>query len=251
MRGIRWLTVFVVLLLVAVTLLIWRPWITRLTVIKRGGDGPPTMVLLHGYGSSAEHWIPFTQSIPFPPQGRYLLPQAAETTLRTDGAQDGRAWWELDIAAHMRPGGIGIDLIRENPKGLQRAARQVRWMLSAEGNSSYHPFVLGGFSQGAMVACQVAFASDEPLAALVILSGTPVNEANWKAGFARRRGLPVFMSHGRNDDILPYDLADRLRSELEAAGLSVTFVSFAGGHEIPAEVVVALGQFLKQVQLRK
>jgi|WetSurMetagenome_2_1015567.scaffolds.fasta_scaffold210417_2 phospholipase/carboxylesterase len=249
MCAVRQKLVWVALFAVAGTLVVWQPWKTRLTVIRKGGEGPPTFVLLHGYGSSAEHWIPFTQSIPFPPQGRYLLPQALLTAPRTDGAPDGRAWWDLDLSARLRPGKNGINLARENPEGLRRAAHLVRALLSSEGNSSSHPFVLGGFSQGAMVACQIAFTSDEPLAALVILSGTPINEDNWRNGFGRRKGLPVFMAHGREDEILSFDLAERLRKELDAAGLDVTFVPFAGGHDIPAEVVIALGKFLAQIMI--
>jgi phospholipase/carboxylesterase len=70
--------------------------------------------------------------------------------------------------------------------------------------------------------------------------------AGWRSRMATRQGLPVFMSHGRADNILPYDLAERLHADLVAAGLVVTFVPFDGGHEIPEEVVVALGAFLAQ-----
>jgi len=35
---------------------------------------------------------------------------------------------------------------------------------------------------------------------------------------------------------------------MTAAGLAVTFVPFNGGHEIPAEVVIALGSFLTQIK---
>ena len=38
----------------------------QLTAIVSGGSGPPTLVLLHGYGSSAERWAPFTQTIRWP-----------------------------------------------------------------------------------------------------------------------------------------------------------------------------------------
>jgi phospholipase/carboxylesterase len=202
------------------------------------------LVLLHGYGSSAEHWIPYTQTIAFPSAGRFLFPVAPEAVVRRDGLVDGRAWWNLDLAAHRRGAGLGVDLTDEDPRGLQRASQLVRRALVDEGNSAAHPFVLGGFSQGAMVACEVAFASDEPLAALAILSGTPIDRAGWRARMATRKGMPVFMSHGRADAVLPFDLAERLHAELLAAGLEVTFVPFDGGHEIPAEVVVALGEFL-------
>jgi phospholipase/carboxylesterase len=222
----------------------WRPWLSRLEVLHKGGKGPPTLVLLHGYASSAEHWIPYGLTIPFPPQGRLLFPLAPYHVSRLDGQTDGRAWWNLDLAAYRRSVGLGVDLRGEDPSGLMRAARLVRNTLDAEGNTAKPPLILGGFSQGAMVACEVAFASDEPLSALVILSGTPLDRAGWSAGMPKRKALPVFMAHGRADDVLPFDLAEKLHEQMVTAGLSVTFVAFEGGHEIPAEVVAALGTFL-------
>ena len=235
-------------LLLAPALAYWRPWETRLRVIAKGGKGPPDFMLLHGYGSAAEYWLPYAQTIPFPWPGRLLFPQGPEIVRRQDSLLEGHAWWDLDLAAHLRPGKLGVDLTREDPRGLARAGRLVRRALHREGNSRERPFVLGGFSQGAMVACEVAFTSDEPLAALVLLSGTPVDTAGWREGLAARKGLPVFMSHGHGDNILPYDLAERLRADLVAAGLAVTFVDFDGGHEIPGEVVAALGKFLAGIK---
>jgi phospholipase/carboxylesterase len=153
---------------------------------------------------------------------------------------DGHAWWNLNLAAHRRIGRLGVDLTNEDPQGLKQAAKLVRKSLAREGNSKVHPFVLGGFSQGAMVACEVAFSSDEPLAALVILSGTPLDRAGWRPRMAMRRGMPVFMSHGHVDEILPFDLAERLREDI-----------FDGGHEIPEEVVRALGEFLARITIHK
>jgi len=243
----RWPILVVVLLLAGATLTCWWPWQTRLQVLRKGGKGPPNLVLLHGFGSAAEHWMPYTQTIAFPPTGQFLFPQAPDMVARKDGLLDGRAWWNLDLAAHRRVEKLGVDLTQEDPRGLERAAKLVRSSLSREGNSAASPFVLGGFSQGAMVACEVAFSSDEPLAALVILSGTPLDRAGWKSRMAKRKGLPVFMSHGRADNILPFDLAERLHAELVAAGLAVTFVPFDGGHAIPEAVVTALGEFLARI----
>jgi phospholipase/carboxylesterase len=247
MHNLRWKYAIVISLALIGIGLIWQPWLTRLSAVREGGKGPPTLVLLHGYASSADHWIPFSQSIALPPNGRFLFPQAPETTQRTDGGPDGWAWWGLDLSIHLRPGRDGTDLSRDDPEGLKRAARQVRSLLSTEGNSVKHPFILGGFSQGAMVACQIAFLSDEPLSALVVLSGTPINEKTWRTEMGRRKGLPVFMSHGHNDAILPYELAERLKAEMIAAGMSVTFVPFEGSHEVPAEVVIALNDFLSKI----
>ena len=104
--------------------------------------------------------------------------------------------------------------------------------------------MIGGYSQGAMISANVAFTTDEPLASLILFSPSFVNEAGWRAGMPARKGLRVFVSHGRRDDILPFDGSERLAQAMRDAGLRVTWVPFDGGHEIPIEVVTALNRFL-------
>jgi phospholipase/carboxylesterase len=216
----------------------------RLTTITSGGEGPPTLVLLHGYGSSAEQWSPFTQTIRLPPKGRFVFPQAPDVTSPPDGPSSGRAWWRLELAAHIPPGGTLPDLSATRPPGLHIAAALVTDLLESLERSPGRPLLVGGYSQGAMVASEVAFRTDARIDALVLLSGTLVDEPSWERAFQRRRELPVFMSHGRSDSILSFAIADRFRSKLQAAGVRVTWVPFDGGHEIPAVVVRRLNEFI-------
>ena len=191
----RWRAFFVHLGVLVVASAMAQPArVPRLTALTKGGKGPPTVVLLHGFGSSEKDWIPFTKSIHLPPSTRFIFPRGPESAKRSDGAPPGRAWWRLDLASNMRDGALGADLSAEKPAGIEPAALAVRALLARQGNRAAQPFILGGFSQGAMVAAQVAFGSDEPLRALVLLSGTLVDEASWKANFARRKGLHVCLS---------------------------------------------------------
>jgi phospholipase/carboxylesterase len=219
----------------------------RLTTIVRGGKGPPTFVLLHGYASSAEKWKPFTQTIALPPDGRFIFPQGPETTVPPDGPIGGRAWWRLDLESHIPSGRSIPDLSATQPEGLKNAASLVEDLLNNLGDTAKKDIILGGFSQGAIVAGQVAFASDQPIAALVMLSGTIVDESSWERQFLRRRGLRVFLSHGRKDTMLPFAVAERLHLKLVASGLDVTWCPFDGGHEIPEEVVIALNKFIERL----
>jgi phospholipase/carboxylesterase len=244
MNGIQFrVAVILVLALTGTAVLLPPP--SPLIVLRRGDAAAPTLVLLHGFASTAGRWLPFTRRLEF--HGRILLPEAPEKAVRTDGLPEGRAWWGLDFSGQSEAGAGGVDLTMENPEGLGQAAGKVHSMLSAEGNSADFPFLLGGFSQGAMVACQIAFTSDEPLAALIVLSGTPINEKTWREGMRRRKGLAVFISHGRKDTTLRFDLAEHLSKEMNSAGLEATFFPFDGGHEIPAEVAEALSRFLERV----
>jgi phospholipase/carboxylesterase len=221
----------------------------RLVTIVSGGEGPPTLVLLHGYGSSAEQWAPFTQTIRLPPGGRFVFPQAPGVTARTDGRASGRAWWPLALASHIPRGGTLPDLSATRQPGLRVAASLVEELLESLERSPGRPLLLGGYSQGAMVASEVAFRTHAHFDALVLLSGTLVDEASWEREFQRRRGLPVFVSHGRFDSVLPFDVAYRFQSKLQAAGVRVTWVPFDGGHEIPAVVVRRLNEFIAELRL--
>jgi phospholipase/carboxylesterase len=236
----RWLAlaaIVVVLGVAAAVLLRFRE--PRLEAIITGGEGPPTLVLLHGFGSTAEEWEPFTKTIALPAAGRYIFPKGPSI----GGLEKGRAWWNLDLSSSARPGADGADLSTLKPQGIKTAARLVENLLGTVTG----PVILGGFSQGAMVSAEIAFQSSTPLAALILLSGTTVDEAGWVRNLATRKGLPVFMSHGRQDEVLSFVISDRFRGELEHAGIAVTWVPFEGGHEIPAGVIVALNQFIQHL----
>jgi phospholipase/carboxylesterase len=211
------------------------------------GSGSRAFILLHGYGASPEEWIPFTETIRVSRNLRFVFPEAHESTTPPDGPAGGRAWWRLDLARYVNRGEPIPDLSGSRPEGIDISNQKVRALLrdlETRLGASDGPPILGGYSQGAMIAADVAFTTDEPLKALVILSGTFVDEAGWTKGMAHRKGLPVFICHGETDDILQYKIAIRLRDAMEKAGLRVTWVPFDGGHEVPAKVVTALNTFL-------
>ncbi len=133
------------------------------------------------------------------------------------------------------------DLPNEIPEGLAEARDAMNAMLDA---LDAKKMILGGFSQGAMLAMDVALRSEREIAGLVLLSGTLLAEREWKPLMKARAGLRVFQSHGSEDPILPYALAVRLRDELASAGLDVTFEAFRGPHAIPPSVLHALSQWL-------
>jgi phospholipase/carboxylesterase len=230
-----------------------QPARTSATYVRSGlraieaGTGQLPFLLLHGYGSSAAAWMPFTFTIRLPANRRFVMPEGPETTVPPDGPPNGHAWWRLGLDAHRRTSDGLPDLARTIPPGLAASDRRVRTLLdelAARGRYSRERQMLAGFSQGGIVAADIAFTTDEPMEALVLMSTTFVNETAWRTGMPRRRGLRVFISHGRADDTLPFDVAVRLQQAMRESGLQVTWFPFAGGHEIPAEVVTALNAFL-------
>jgi len=60
----------------------------------------------------------------------------------------------------------------------------------------------------------------------------------------KRKGLPVFIVHGRGDPVLPFAQAELLARFMAEEGLRVVFIPHEGGHEIPEGFVENLGRFL-------
>lgn len=213
-----------------------------------GGDGP-LVVLLHGFGAPADDLVVLADLLEVPPGTRFAFPAAPIALELWSGA---RAWWMIDLARYeaVWTGGDLGPLSEDEPTGLADARARIEAMLDelqGELAIAGSRIALGGFSQGAMLACDVALRSDRPLAGLVLLSGTFVCRSIWTGRMPARRDLPVFQSHGQGDPLLPFSLADDLHATLRAAGLAIDWLPFAGGHEIPPPVLAGASAFLKRV----
>lgn len=219
---------------------------------REGSGEGPMVVLMHGFGASGTDLVPLWRQLAVPPGTRFAFPEAPIELENLMPGYDSRAWWMIDMERldrAVRTGEIR-DLSNEVPVGMAEANAQIQAMLDeleARFSVPSAGLVLGGFSQGAMLACDVALRSARKLSGLVILSGTLLDESNWTRLMPSRRGLPVFMSHGRADPLLPFALAERLRDCLAAAGLTPEFVPFSGGHGIADSALHALSAFITRV----
>jgi phospholipase/carboxylesterase len=222
-----------------------------------GGDGP-LLVLLHGFGAPGTDLVPLWRAIRVPREVRFAFP-AAPIELDPDAPPEfsPRAWWMIDIlrlqAAVQRGDTAALELARERPAGMDDARSRVERFLDAcesELGAPRERVVLGGFSQGSMLATDVALSSERSPAGLVILSGAPVAEPEWRKLAPGRAGLRVLQSHGRMDPILPFAGGEYLRDLLQGAGLAVEWMPFGGGHGIPEGVLERLGPFVEAVSAR-
>ncbi len=209
-----------------------------------GGGGGPLVVLMHGFGAPGFDLVDLAQYVPAPESMRWVFPEAP---LSLD-AGPARAWWMIDdelFARRMR--GERVDRSGELPPRLPAARAELSSLLDAvelELGVERGQQLLGGFSQGSMLAVDQALHAEVPPRGLILLSSTLIAASEWTPRMERVRGLPILQTHGTEDPILPFEYAERLRDLLLAGGAEVEFVSFTGGHELPPEALRALSGFL-------
>lgn len=212
-------------------------------------------VLCHGFGAPGDDLVPLGHEVlsrwpELARDTRFVFPEGP-LELAAFGLGDARAWWPLDFTRMMAASRGDAEYVRtlreETPEGLPHARRLLLGLLDGLTRQMSIPLsrvTLGGFSQGAMLATDVALRLEEAPAGLAIFSGTLICEAEWMRRARLRRGLRVFMSHGQSDPLLPYENAENLRALLAQAGLVVTFEPFEGGHALPFEAVEGLAALL-------
>jgi phospholipase/carboxylesterase len=218
------------------------------------GEKPAlAVVLCHGYGASGTDLVGLAQPLlaATGPVGKKLalIFPAAPLDLGEAGLPGGRAWWpvDLDRLINRRTPELLAEFRKMCPPGLVESRERLVALLGAAGRRFHltaDRFVLGGFSQGAMLATDVALRLKKRPAGLCILSGALINEAEWRPLAAERGKLAVLQSHGRNDSILTFGQGLSLNRLLVEAGAEVELFPFAGDHEIPLAVLHRLAHFV-------
>jgi len=173
----------------------------------------PLVVLLHGAGADAAGILPLMQGLAEERRFLILVPQSEGST------------WDVIL------GGYGPDVA-----ALDRALEAV----FASHAVDPARIAVAGFSDGASYALSMGLANGGLFTDILAFSpGFMAPEA--------ASGRPeVFVSHGREDGVLPIDRCSRrIVPRLRGAGYAVEYREFEGGHIVPPEMVrAALDRFL-------
>jgi len=210
-------------------------------------------VFCHGFGAPGTDLVGIAQELlnaSGTEEPMQLLFPAAPLSLEDQGMPGARAWWLLSIArliAAMESG--QFEQIRDEvPEGIDAARESLTETIEialTNAGLTESNLLLGGFSQGAMLAVDVACRGlKTPPAVLCLYSGALICEKFWKAAAGRLTKCRILQSHGRQDPILPFTAGVWLRDLLMKAECDVEFIDFNGPHTIPWEAIERTGDLL-------
>jgi phospholipase/carboxylesterase len=111
--------------------------------------------------------------------------------------------------------------------------------------------VLGGFSMGAVMSYALGLPAERPAPAGVLaFSGFIPTVPGWEPALADRAGLPVFIAHGRRDQVIEVRFAREAERVLREGGLSVEYRESEAGHHIDPRELPAAGTWLQRTLAR-
>lgn len=210
------------------------------TVEQETGASPQWSVIwLHGLGADGHDFAPIVPELVRPqwPALRFVFPHAPVRPITINNGVPMRGWYDI----------VGMDFrSRADMAGVRESMAQLDALIEREigrGIAADHIF-LAGFSQGGAVILSAALARTAPLAGLIALS-TYLPDAEAAARVDGAVDVPVFMAHGSSDPVIPQAVAAHSAQVLGALGLQVQWHSYPMAHQVCAEEIDALGDWLQ------
>lgn len=207
--------------------------------LNSGRNPQYSLIWLHGLGADGQDFVPMVDELKLPAAVHYLFPHAPQRPVTINNGYVMRAWY--DIASDAIDAQQDEEGIRDSQKAIEAFIAQEM----ARGIAPDHIF-LAGFSQGGAIALHTALRQSEPLGGVLVLSaylplaGTASLEATGSS-----RKTPVFMAHGRNDNIVPLTLGVASNKQLQAMGYAVEWHDYAMQHSVIEQELRDIEAWLK------
>lgn len=212
-----------------------------------GDEGAPVIMLLHGFGADYEDLLSLTSAYTGALRPTWIFPNGPQK-VQIGFFSAGRSWFSVNIPLLQKAFRDKDYASVQNafPKEISEIRKKLEFFL-AEINVAPHNLIVGGFSQGAILAIELALHAFERPRGLLVFSGTLVHVDSWKHLAPQKGALPFLQTHGENDPLLPLELALQLEELFLTSGFKGKLHRFQGGHEIPSSCLTELDHFLKSL----
>lgn len=212
------------------------------TVEQETGATPEWAIIwLHGLGADGHDFAPIVPELVRPhwPAIRFVFPHAPKRPVSINNGMPMRAWYDI----------VSMDFrSRADAKGVAESVVQVEALIAREQARGIplQRIVLAGFSQGGAITLSVGLQRREPLAGLVALSSyLPEVDAAANQLVAGATAQPVFMAHGGSDPVIPLQIAAHSAQVLKELGFALQWQAYPMAHQVCAEEIQALGDWLQ------
>lgn len=207
--------------------------------IETGPNPRASVLILHGLGADGNDFVPVASEMNLDAVGpvRFIFPHSPVMPVTINGGYRMRAWYDI-LGTEQR----GI----QDEAGLRSSMKLVDELLTREeerlGNSR---IVLAGFSQGCAMSLMTGVRHAKPLAGIAGMSGyLPLAAETAAERSSANLKTPIFLAHGRQDEMVVHERGRASRDQLKALGHTVEWHEYDMGHSVCMEEIRDLEAWL-------
>lgn len=211
------------------------------SVINETGTDPQWAVLwLHGLGADGNDFAPIVPELLRPrwPAIRFVFPHAPVQPITINNGVPMRAWYDI----------VSMDFrSRADAAGVAASVQALDTLIDQQVAAGIpaERILLAGFSQGGAVILSAVLRRSRPIGGLIALS-TYLPDPETAAAQRDPDGIrpPVFMAHGVQDPVIPQAIAAHTAQTLKDLGFPLEWHAYPMAHQVCAEELEALGDWL-------
>lgn len=203
-----------------------------------------SVIWLHGLGADGYDFVSLVPQLNLPDTLplRFIFPHAPFKPITINNGYVMRAWFDIySLQLNQR---IDEEGIAASVESLQQFIKNEQ-----DKNIPSEKIILGGFSQGALIALMAGLRCPHRLAGILALSGfLPNAEQVVALRNQANQAIPIFLAHGTEDTIVPYTLGQATAHALQKHSMPVTWHSYAIAHSLCTQEVSDISAWLiKQI----
>ncbi len=201
------------------------------------------IIWLHGLGANGhdfESIVPdlnLSESLNI----RFVFPHAPSMPVTVNGGYVMPAWYDIAVQNI---------LTGEDEVGMRRSQKQIMELIEAEKKKGIpaNRIILAGFSQGGAMTLFAGLRYPQKLAGLMVLSGylplpdkltAELSEVNAKTS--------VFMAHGKQDSVVPFEGARISKEFLLKRGIPVEWHEYAMQHSLHPQEIKDIATWIQKI----
>jgi len=201
------------------------------------------VIWLHGLGADGSDFVPIIDQLQLPSNLaiRFIFPHAPMRPITINQGYQMPGWYDISSLSTIE---------QEDEAGIKESSailKQICEDQEAEGINSSR-IIVAGFSQGGAIALHCGCRYPRPLAGIMALStylalpdslDDEINE--------NMTETPVFMAHGRQDDVVSYEYGYDSKEQLEGHDVPVAWYEYDMGHSVCLEEINHIRQWLTDI----
>jgi len=210
--------------------------------IETSPNPTAAIIFIHGLGDSGHGWSEIARMPMFAGLAgvRFVFPHANNMPVTMNNGMHMPSWYDIDLTQRQR----------EDETGLRASQALIEALIAREKARGIpaNRIVLAGFSQGGVMTLQTGLRHPEKLGGLMCLScylplaGKVAAERNPDS-----IDMPIFMAHGRFDQVIPVGWGQQTRDTLASLGYQVQWHEYAMEHSSCPEEFQDMVAWLKKI----
>lgn len=199
------------------------------------------VIWLHGLGADGYDFQPIVPSLNLPSEKaiRFIFPHAPERPVTINGGMRMRAWYDI----------LEMTLERKvDMKNISESVNQISALIDEQVSLGIptERIVIAGFSQGGVIAYQIALFGQYKLAGVMALSTYIADlDSIPVAKDSINETTPILIQHGLQDPVVPYELSLLARRSLQNKGYQVSTQDYPMPHSVYPEQILDISTWLQ------